>query len=75
MTPLLQKEGKVLIYNNLTFSSSWRRSTHDDSQGGGGVIHMNNLNLESHNCCFSRNILIHLFDQSLQNTSRSHFGK
>jgi hypothetical protein len=33
MTPLLEKEGKVLIYNILTFSSSLRRSTPDLSGG------------------------------------------
>jgi len=39
MTPLLEKEGKVLINKILTFSSSLRRSTPDgDCQGGGGVL-------------------------------------
>jgi hypothetical protein len=33
MTPLLGKEGKVVIINILTFSSSLRRSTPDLSGG------------------------------------------
>jgi hypothetical protein len=38
MTPLLKKEGKVLIYNTITFSSSLRRSTPTVSSGGGGGL-------------------------------------
>jgi hypothetical protein len=39
MTPLLGKEGKIMINNMLTFSSSARRSTTDVyGQGGGGVV-------------------------------------
>jgi hypothetical protein len=33
MTPLLGKEGKVLIFNIITFSSSLRRSTPTERQG------------------------------------------
>jgi hypothetical protein len=38
MTPLLKKEGKVLIYNTITFSSSLRRSTPTVTSGGGGGL-------------------------------------
>jgi hypothetical protein len=37
-TPLLDKEGKVLIINILTFSSFTRRSTLTEVSGGGGWI-------------------------------------
>jgi hypothetical protein len=33
MTPLLKKEGKVVIFNILTFSSSLRRSTPTERRG------------------------------------------
>jgi hypothetical protein len=36
MTPLLRKEGKVLIYNIITFSSSKRGNTLTGASGGGG---------------------------------------
>jgi hypothetical protein len=36
MTPLLIKEGKVLIYNTIYFSSFLRRSTLTEASGGGG---------------------------------------
>jgi hypothetical protein len=36
MTPLLGKEGKVLIYNIIHFSSFLRRSTLTEASGGGG---------------------------------------
>jgi hypothetical protein len=38
MTPLLGKEGKVLINRLLSFSSSLRRSTLAEVPGGGGVL-------------------------------------
>jgi hypothetical protein len=38
MTPLLKKEGKVMIINTLTFSSSLRRSTPTVLSGGGGGL-------------------------------------
>ncbi len=38
MTPLLEKEGKVLIYNTITFSSFLRRSTLTEVSGGGGWL-------------------------------------
>jgi hypothetical protein len=38
MTPFLKKEGKVLTYNTITFSSSLRRSTPTVSSGGGGGL-------------------------------------
>jgi hypothetical protein len=36
MTPLLEKEGKVLIHKTLSFSSFLRRSTLTEVSGGGG---------------------------------------
>jgi hypothetical protein len=36
MTLLLIKEGKVLIYNTICFSSFLRRSTLTEVSGGGG---------------------------------------
>jgi hypothetical protein len=38
MTPLLEREGKVLIYNTITFSSFLRRSTLTEVSGGGGWL-------------------------------------
>jgi len=38
MTPLLGKEGKVLIYNTPSFSSFLRRSTLTEASGGGGWL-------------------------------------
>jgi hypothetical protein len=38
MPPLLEKEGKLLIYSILTFSSSLRRSTLTEGQGE--VVHI-----------------------------------
>jgi hypothetical protein len=36
MTLLLEKEGKILIYNTIYFSSLIRRSTLTEASGGGG---------------------------------------
>jgi hypothetical protein len=33
MTPLIKKEGKVVIFNIITFSSSLRRSTPTERRG------------------------------------------
>jgi len=41
MTPLLEKEGKVLVYSVLTFSSSLRRSTPDGTVRGEVVYFFN----------------------------------
>jgi hypothetical protein len=38
MTPLFKKEGKVILCNTITFSSSMRRSTLAEAPGGGGVF-------------------------------------
>jgi hypothetical protein len=38
MTPLLKKEGKLLIYNTIYFSSLLRRSTLTEASGGGGCL-------------------------------------
>jgi hypothetical protein len=37
MTPLLEKEGKRLLYNTICFSSFLRRSTLTEVSGGGGL--------------------------------------
>jgi hypothetical protein len=39
MTPLLEKEGKLLIYNTIYYSSFSRRSTLTEASGGGGCIY------------------------------------
>jgi hypothetical protein len=44
MTPLLKKEGKLLIYNTINFSSFLRRSTHA-AGGREVVIFFDNLNM------------------------------
>jgi hypothetical protein len=37
-TPLFGKEGKILIYSTINFSSFLRRSTLTEASGGGGLL-------------------------------------